>query len=180
MLTITIPAMEIFNEATSEFRDLPEIKLDLEHSLVSLSKWEQEFEKPFLSPEEKSTEEAIGYIKAMTLTPDVPSEAYQRLRSEHFEKINDYIEAKMTATWFSDKGPKRPNREIITAELIYYWMFSNQIPKECETWHLRTLITQIEVFSKKNAPPKKMGKAEMLAQRQKANAERKQRYGTSG
>jgi hypothetical protein len=182
MLSITIPAQEIFNEATSEFSELPEIKLELEHSLVALSKWESEFEKPFLTPEEKSTEEAIGYIRAMTLTDNVPDEAYKRLGNKQFEEINAYIEAKMTATWFTDHGrAKKPaSREIVTSELIYHWMIDHQVPKECEVWHLKRLITLIEVRSKKNAPPKKMSKSEMLAQRDKINAERKARMGSSG
>ena len=180
MLTITIPAQEIFDEATSEFRDLPEIKLDLEHSLVSLSKWESEFEKPFLTPEEKSTPEAIGYIRAMTLTPNVHPSVYQRLTQQNVKEINDYIEAKMTATWFSDTKPKARSREIVTSELIYFWMAHFQIPIEMENWHIKRLLTLIEVHSKKNEPPKKMGKAEMLAERQRLNAERQAKLGTRG
>jgi len=182
MLSITIPAMEIFDEATSMFDTVPEISLTLEHSLVSLSKWESEFEKPFLTPDEKSNEEALGYIRAMTTTEGIPPEAYKRLTNEHISQINAYIEAKMTATWFSDTGKAKrpPSREQVTSELIYFWMSNYQINIEAQHWHLKRLITLIEVHSKKNEPPKKMGKQEMLAQRAKINAERQQRLGTKG
>lgn len=181
MLTITIPAIELYDEAKSEFFTEPEIRLDMEHSLVSLSKWESEFEKPFLTPDPKSTEEAIGYIRAMTLSPDIPAEVYQRLSAADFTKINDYIEAKMTATWFNDRGvAKKLGSEVVTAELIYYWMFANQIEKECENWHLRRLITLIEVFSKKNEPPKKMSTSEIAARNRELNARRKAELHTKG
>lgn len=183
MLKITIPAIESFDEASSRFiKTVPEIVLEMEHSLVSLSKWESIWEKPFISQDEKTTEEVISYVECMTLTPDVPSEVFLRLTSENYKQINEYIEAKMTATWFKEVpgSNSRANREVITSELFYYWMFENKIPKECENWHLRKLITQIEVAAKKNAPPKKMSKAEMLAERNRINAERQKMYNTTG
>lgn len=182
MLTITIPAMENFNEATSEFIDLPEIKLELEHSLVSLSKWEAEYKKPFLTKEPKSTEEAIGYIRAMTLTKDVPVGAYQRLSPENFKEINEYIEDRMTATWFSDSGQsKKPNRDVLTAEVLYYLLSANEIDFEVQHWHLHRLITLVEVHAKKNAPPgKKMSPRELAARNREINERRRAELNTNG
>lgn len=183
MLKITVPAIESFYEATSRFIEtVPETVLEMEHSLVSLSKWESFWEKPFLSPEEKTTEQVISYVECMTLTPDVPPETFTRLTPENYTQINNYLEAKMTATWFKEApgSTSRANREVITAELFYYWMFENKIPKECENWHLRKLITQIELTAKKNSPPKKISKAEMLAERARINAERQKQYNTTG
>lgn len=184
MLTITIPAMEIFDEATSEFRDLPEIRLELEHSLVSLSKWESEFKKAFLTKEPKNDDEAIGYIRAMTLTPDVPEHAYLRLTNENIKEINAYIEDKPTATWFSEVGgPRRPNRDVLTSEVFYYLIYSNQIDgASVENWHLHKLITLIEVFAKKNAPPsnKKMSPRELAARNKQLNEQRLAASGSKG
>src|SRR5690242_5372433 len=151
-------------------------KLELEHSLVSLSKWEQKFKKPFLSSEDKTAEETLWYIReAMTLTPDVPPEIFNQLSNANIEQINEYINDKATATWFRE-DPNRPrNREIITAEIIYYWMLSLNISKEHEDWHLNRLITLIRTVSEKNQPPKKTARtsqAELARQRSELNRQR--------
>lgn len=178
MLTITIPHLELFDDETSTFVNSPEVILELEHSLVSLSKWESEFEKPFLGPEEKTTEETVGYIRAMTLTPNVPPEIYKRLSNENMEQINKYIDKKMSATWFNDKavGNAKRSREIITAEIIYYWMIQFQIPLEWENRHLNRLFTLIKVCNNKNAPEKKMKTRDMVAERNRLNAERNAKF----
>ncbi len=179
MLTITVLGEEHFNEEEQEFVTVGGIDLQLEHSLVSLSKWESIHEKPFLGEGEKSTEEVYSYIKAMILTPDFPPEVLSNLSQDHFEQINKYIDAKMTATWFSDT-PAPKSREVITSELIYYWMFTFQIPIECELWHLNRLFTLIKVCNVKNAPPKKMSRAEQAARNRTLNAQRKAQLGTQG
>lgn len=181
MLHIKVPKEEYFDEGSSKFVTLPEVDLMLEHSLVSLSKWESKWEKPYLGSEVMSTEQAFSYIQSMCLNDDVPEEVFNRLSNENLNDINTYINAKMTATWFKEvEAKKGPNREIITAEVIYYWLFSATIPIECEHWHLNRLFTLLKVFSQKNAPQKKMSKAELAARNRDLNAERQRQYNTTG
>lgn len=180
MLTITVTLVEGFDEAKSEFVDSESFDLDLEHSLVSLSKWESKFEKPFLSNKDKSPEELLWYIKAMCLTEKTPEGIFQKLSKNNINEINAYIGAKMTATWFSDKQGFKQGREIITAELIYYWMISMGIPIECQYWHLNRLLTLIKVCSEKNKPTKKMSRRELAQRNRSLNAQRKAALGTQG
>lgn len=184
MLKLTIPeSKDNWDEKTQTFVSLPEVALELEHSLVSLSKWESSFEKAFLSDKDKTDAETIWYVKAMTLTPDVPDEVYDRLTTRNIDEVNKYIAARMTATWFSERtggSKKPPPKETITSELIYYWMIALNIPFECQHWHLNRLLTLIEVCNRKNAPQKKMSKAEIAARNRQLNAERRRKYGTSG
>lgn len=178
MLRITVPRTEHFNEENQEFL-LEGDDLELEHSLVSMSKWESIFQKPFLAEGEKTTEEILTYIECMVLTPDFPPEVFSRLSDENLNEINGYINNKMTATWFSDANSPPSSREVITSELIYYWMFAQGIDKECENWHINRLITLLKIFNLKNAKPQKMSSAD-LAQRRERNRQRKAQMGTSG
>lgn len=180
MLTIKVSGIEMFDEASQEFVTHGDVVLELEHSLVSLSKWESIYEKPFLGKTEKTSEEIIGYVKAMTLTPEVPEETFLRLSEANIGEINNYIEAKMTATWFNEAPGAPPSREVITSELVYYWMTVFQIPFECETWHLNRLFTLIRVCNVKSAKPKKMSRSEIAARNRELNAQRRQQLGTKG
>jgi hypothetical protein len=180
MLTIVVPGVEMFDEQDQVFVTRDDVTLELEHSLVSLSKWESIFEKPFLGKDEKSTEEILAYVKAMTLTPNVSEELFLKLSEGNVNDINAYIDAKMSATWFSEAPGAPPSRDVITSELIYYWMVTFQIPFVCETWHLNRLFTLIRVCNIKQAKPKKMSRSEIAARNRELNAQRRAQLGTTG
>ena len=181
MLQITIPARDdLWDEANGKFVTSKEQKLVLEHSLVSLSKWESKWCKPFLSRQEKTTEETIDYIRCMTLTQNVNPKVYNFLTDENIRDVNAYIEAPMTATWFSNSNTGKQNREQITAELVYYWMIALNIPFECQKWHLNRLLTLIRVCEIKNSPPKKMSKREILNRNAALNAARRKQLNSKG
>lgn len=179
MLTIIIPETECFNNKTQEFVNFKQQKLQLEHSLVSISKWESKYHKPFLSSK-KTIEETIDYIRCMNMTQNVNEDVFYNLTSENINDINNYIDDTMTATTFSNDNSKGTNREIITSELIYYWMISFNIPMECQKWHLNRLLTLIRVCSIKNTPPKKMSKREIMSRNAALNAARRKKYNTNG
>lgn len=180
MLRITIPKQELWDERKSEFVYTKEQTLSLEHSLVSLSKWESKWCKAFLGKQNKTYEETIDYIKCMTLTQNVDPEVYNWLTAENIQQVNSYIEAPMTATYLSEDKKGSTSRETITAELIYYWMISYNIPVEFQKWHLNRLLTLIRVCDRKNNPPKKMSQRELMARNRALNASRRKKYGTRG
>lgn len=180
MLQITIPSGEFFDERTESFVTVKEQTLQLEHSLVSLSKWESKWNKSFLSIKEKSFEESIDYIRCMTITQNVDPLVYQNITPSILSKISDYIDLPMTATTFKDDNNRGHSGEIITSEIIYYWMISNGIPFECQKWHLNRLLTLIRVCAIKNQPAKKMGKNELANRNRALNAARRSRLHTKG
>lgn len=182
MLKITIPSTELWNEKEEVFQYTKEYSLTLEHSLVSLSKWESKWQKPFLNPKkEKTIEETIDYIRCMTLTQNVDPKCYDYLTNENLREINDYIDAPMTATvFFEDKNKFIGPRETITSELIYYWMIALNIPMECQKWHLNRLFTLIKVCSIKNRPAKKRNSRETMRKYASMNAARRKKYNTRG
>ncbi len=180
MLKLSIPMSESFNEAIEEFVIVDTINIELEHSLVSLSKWESFFEKPFIASKDKTPEQILWYVEAMTLTPNVSPAVFQNLNQSNIDDINKYINARMTATWFSEEQRRSQNREVITAEIIYYWMISLGVPFECQHWHLNKLLTLIRVCNQKNAPEKKMTKQEIAQRNRDLNAQRKAELKTRG
>lgn len=180
MLMLAIPGNEFWDAKKEEFVTTKSWTIALEHSLVSLSKWESKWCKPFLTQEDKSAEEITDYVRCMTLTQNVEPELYERLTADNFKKINAYIDAPMTATWFGKEKKTGRNREAVTAEIIYYWMIANNIPFECQKWHLNRLLTLIKVCNIKGQQPKKMSKREILSQNAALNAARRKRLGTKG
>ena len=181
MLSITIPAEEIYDEAKNEFVIVRKAQtLVLEHSLLSLSRWESKWCKAFLGKQEKTDEEILDYIRCMTITQNVSPEVYYRLTRENINEINNYINAPMTATVFYNEGAGSINRDTITSELIYYWMIAMNIPVEFQKWHLNRLITLIRVCNIKNSPPKKMSQNEIMRRNAALNEARKAQLNTRG
>lgn len=178
MLTITIPARELYDEKSQMFFNTKEQTLRLEHSLVSISKWESKWRKAFLKKDEKTNEEIIDYIKCMTITQNVDPNVYNFLTRSNINEIIEYIDNPMTATTFANNDNN--SREVITSELIYYWMISFNIPMECQRWHLNRLLTLIRVCSIKNTPPKKMNKREVANRYAKLNAARRNKMNSKG
>ena len=186
MLVITIPATkpaEYYDESKEEFVYKPGMKeqtLQLEHSLVSLSKWGSKWCRPFLSKPPATVEETIDYIKCMTITKNVDPEVYNNLTEENIDQIKAYINAPMTATTFYDEKNTKQNRETVTSELIYYWMIALQIPSDYEKWHINRLLTLIRVCNIKNQPPKKRSRREIMSRNAALNAARKRQLNTNG
>lgn len=174
MLPIHIKENDLFDEKTSTFIHVKETNLKLEHSLVSISKWESKWHKPFLTDEEKTNEELNDYIRCMSISGDVDPNAIKLISPEDMRRINEYIGTKMTATWFSKvDNQRKKSSEQVTSELIYYWMIAYNIPPEYEKWHLSRLLTLIEICERKNAPAKKMSQSEIMARNKALNAQRR-------
>jgi hypothetical protein len=180
MLTITVGATDIYDESTNTFGAQGGFKLNLEHSLVSLSKWEAEFEKPFLGKGAKTQEEILAYIGCMILPPFPPGDFLLKLSKANFDDINAYIDRKMTGTTFSDRPGAPRTSQIITSELIYYWMTAFNIPFSCEEWNLNRLFTLIRICDVKQSKPKRMSRTEIAQRNRELNARRKAELGTKG
>lgn len=180
MLHIILPAIEFWDERNEMFITEKEQSLCLEHSLVSLSKWESKWCKSFLNIKNFTQEEFVDYVKCMTITQNVKDEVYARLTNDDVQKIMKYINAPMTATTFSNQPQGRKNNEIVTSELIYYWMISHNIPFKCEKWHLNRLMTLIRVCNVKNGKPKKMSRRQIMNQNAALNAARREQFNSRG
>lgn len=184
MLHITVPATELWDEANERFIKVSKTTtLALEHSLVAISKWESKWCKPFLTNEEKTEEEVIDYIRCMTLTQNVDPNVYLCLSAKSIKEVNDYITAPMTATVIREYGPSKINREVVTSELIYYWMVALNIPFECQKWHLNRLLTLIRICNIKNRPPDKnnrLSQRETLERYAALNAARRKALNSKG
>lgn len=181
MLQITVPISPEGWDAEKEEFIAPQTKvLQLEHSLVSLSKWESKWHKPFLAKNNKTLEETIDYIKCMTITQNVNPNVYEHLTKQNMDMIGKYIDDSMTATFFTEEKMRRTNSEIITSELIYYWMIALNIPFECQKWHLNRLLTLIKVCNIKNQPPRKMSTRDRLSRNAALNEARRKKFNSNG
>ena len=179
MITISVQGDELFNERTGEFITIPSKTIQMEHSLISISKWESKWKIPFLDGKQKTRAQTLDYYRCMTITPNVDPLVYSGITPEQDRKILEYINDPMTATTIKKQG-RRGGREIITSELIYYWMTAMNIPFECERWHLNRLFTLIEIASVKNQPTKKMSRKDTMAQNRALNAARRAKSGSTG
>ena len=179
MLEITIPGLEYFDEETNEFIYYADERIQLEHSLVSISKWESKWCKPFLDGKNKTLEEILDYVHCMCLDETVDKMTLTRLTEDNLKDINEYIARPMTATTFSNEK-KGGGRETVTSELIYYWMVTFNIPFECQHWHLNRLLTLVKVCNIKNNPPKKMSAREIMTRNKALNEARKKQFQTKG
>lgn len=185
MLKIHIPETdkEFFNDKTEEFITVKckETDITLEHSLISISKWEAKYHKPFLNIDKpKTTKEMQDYVRFMSLSSNIDPNVFLVIPQSEWTRINKYIEDKQTATTFSDEKTGRKSREIITSELIYYWMVALQIPFECQKWHINRLLTLIKICNIKNQPAKKMNPKDVLSQNRALNAQRRARLHSRG
>lgn len=179
MLKIFVPSGELYDERTERFITVNGRELQLEHSLVSISKWESKWKKPFLSGSEKTREETIDYIRCMTISQNVDPNVFLGLTDANIDAVNRYVDDPMTATTFKN-NQKKPNRQIITSEIIYYWMISLGIPMECQKWHLNRLLTLIRVVDEKNQPGKKKSRRDVIAENRALNQMRRARTGSRG
>jgi hypothetical protein len=180
MLRIIIEGDEHYDEEENLFTTIGDVVIDLEHSLSSLSKWESKYQKPFLIPGERTTEEIFSYIYAMILTPDVDFGVLNKLSQKNIDAIQEYIGSPQSATTFGLMPERRSPGEVITSELIYYWMVAFNIPFECQEWHLNRLFALIRICNIKNSKPKKMSRNEIAQRNRELNAQRKAKYNTSG
>lgn len=180
MLRIIVPAADFFNESDGKFVDFKEVIVDLEHSLISVSKWESEFGKPFLARGERTTQEIYGYIRAMIVTSGVTPDVLQRLSAQNIEDIQRYIDSPQSATTFGSMPERRGPGETITSELIYYWMVAFNIPFECQYWHLNRLFALVRICNIKNSKQPKMSRNELAQRNRDLNAQRRAQLGTSG
>lgn len=180
MLTIIVPEREMYDEKKNEFSYLPETKLVLEHSLVSLSKWESKWKKSWLSSKDKTNEEVLDYIRCMTITQNVNPAVYYALTEKNISDITDYISDPMTATTIREDPRRKPNQQILTSELIYYLMIAYGIPDRFEKWHLNRLLTLISICDIKNGPQQKMSRKEIGEFNRALNDKRRAKYKTNG
>jgi len=180
MIEIKLLPQEFWDPVKEEFINTPDMTIRMEYSLVSVSRWERKWKKPYLSVESKTDDEFFDFLRCMTITPkDVPMFVYRSLPQSTINEIIKYMNDPMTATTFP-KDNKTGGREIVTAEIIYYQMFSLNIPLECEKWHLNRLMTQIRVCAVKNAPKKKMSRRETMSQNAALNAQRRKARNSKG
>lgn len=180
MLVLEIQGDEMWDEANSQFVYGEPLVLHLEHSLYAIAMWEAKWQVPFLDNKELTDEQLIDYIACMSENP-LTEDELSKLRPSHIKQVSDYMANKMSATWFSDRDKKAPgSSEVVTAELVYYWMAALQIPFSCDKWHFNRLMTLIRIASIKNQPPKKMSKSATVAQNNALNKARRAKMHSKG
>lgn len=180
MLRLVIPGDEFYDESTEIFETVDDVVLELEHSLVSLSKWESIYQKPFLSSESKTPEEIFGYLEAMIVTEGVDVSSLYRCSQEDLDRVQEYIDSSQSATTFGHMPERRGAGEVITSELIYYWMVAFTIPFECQYWHINRLFALIRICNIKNSKPKKMSRHEIAMRNRELNEKRRAELNTKG
>lgn len=180
MIQITIPGGELYDAKSNEFINFKTTTLSLEHSLISISKWEAKHKKPFLVNKQKTTDEILDYIACMSITQNIDPRILYKIPPKEVNRVSEYIADPMTATTFKEDDAKSGGKQIVTSELIYYWMIAFNVPFECQKWHINRLLTLIRICGIKNAPQKKTSKAEMMRRRSQLNAERRARLHTKG
>ena len=181
MITITVPGVELYNEETEEFSTSPSEKVTMEYSLMSIAKWESKWHVPFLGKGKKTREMTIDFFRCMTIGTVKDPNVYMRFTGENIQEISDYINDPMTGAKYMDNDQNKPHtHQTITADFMYYKMFTYGIPIECEKWHFMRLMALIKEFDRRNAPPKKMGAQEIAAQHRALNAQRRKAMHTKG
>lgn len=178
-ITLVIPeSKEMYDESTNTFVRFPAATIEIEHSLISLSKWESKWHKPYLSKDKRTAEEELDYVRCMTLTKNVDPNAYYGLTKANLEEIRAYVNDSMTATTFRESDKK--SRQIITNELIYHWMIECGIPFECQKWHLNRLLTLIRVRTEMKQDPKKIPKKDLYKRNTDLNKARRAAMNSKG
>lgn len=180
MYTLEVPNKTLWNDRTQEFVDVVGKTIKLEHSLVSLARWESKWHTYYLNNEKLTAEQKLDYIRCMTITQDVDPNLYYAITPEQQKDIHDYINDPMTGTVFSNKSTSSVNSRFITNEVIYSWMFANNIPIECQKWHLNRLLTLIRVCNEEKQPPKKKTQREIMEEQRARNKARRAALGTKG
>lgn len=180
MLTIVIEGEESFNNEEQTFETLNDVVIELEHSLLSVSKWESKFQKPFLAAGKKTSEELFEYLKAMVVTPSIDLDVLYSCSQKNLDTIQEYIDSSQSATTFGVMPERQGLGEVITSELIYYWIVAFKIPFECQTWHLNRLFALIRICNIKNSKPKPMSRMELAQRNRELNAKRRAELGTTG
>lgn len=180
MLSLRVDDTQFYDEKLEKFITVKGQTLQLEHSLVSISKWEAKYKKPFLNREKKSPEETLDYIRFMTITQNVNPLIYSALTNEQIIKINNYIDDPMTATTITKVEGKGGSARVITSEEIYYQMVAYQIPWEAQKWHFNRLLMLLRVCDEKNKPKKKIRKGDLARRNRSLNAARRAKSGSHG
>ena len=180
MLKLTVVLSSSLDNETQEFID-ETFDIELEHSLASLSKWEEIWEKPLMTTQHKTDEMNFSYLECMCVTPNVTPEVFRKLTEEQMTQISEYLEKKQTATWFNDQQPEAKSGEALTAELIYFWMDSFRIDWQAQYWPLNKLLTLVKVHSvKQDNKPKPINRRQRQMDIARINAQRMAELGTKG